>query len=141
MLKGIRQHLESSDTIDLQPLFFDLALDSITTFLLGKPAESFRSKEPEFTRAFTTAQDYIAQRFRLQDFCWLIGGRKMREACELVHEFAAATIHQYREAPNDVSFLSVIKDSFTDDNLIRDHVVNILFAGRDTTASLLSWTL
>ncbi|KAI0424658.1 cytochrome P450 alkane hydroxylase [Xylaria sp. FL1042] len=119
--------------VDLQPLFFRFTLDVTTAFLFEKSINSLltpeNSQEQTFAQAFDTAQSYVASRFRLLDLYWLIGGRKWRNACA--------------KGQNDgryVSLKSVAKAS-PDRAALRGQIINILAAGRDTTACLLSWTL
>ena len=92
LLEVIENSRDSSDVIDLQPLFFRVTLDITTTFLFGESVRSLKTPksagELTFAEAFNTAQGYVAKRFRLLDLYWLIGGRKFREACQRVHEFA-----------------------------------------------------
>ena len=39
------------------------------------------------------------------------------------------------------AFIQDLYDEYKDPVLVRDQLVNVLIAGRDTTAALLSWTL
>ncbi|KAG4429827.1 hypothetical protein IFR05_014689 [Cadophora sp. M221] len=78
--------------IDLQPLFFRLALDVTTEFLFGESIESLKvpelTGEDTFAQAFNVAQEYVAKRFRLLDLYWLIDGKRFRDACKKVYYFA-----------------------------------------------------
>ncbi|MBE3043700.1 cytochrome P450, partial [Candidatus Bathyarchaeota archaeon] len=78
--------------VDLQPLFFRFTLDVTTAFLIGESIGSLRDPksagEHTFASSFDTAQKYVAKRFRLLDFYWMIGGKEFRDACGRVHEFA-----------------------------------------------------
>jgi cytochrome P450 len=139
--------------VDLQPLFFRLTLDVTTAFLFGKSIHSLRapkdSQEQTFSQAFDTAQSYVASRFRLLDLYWLIGGRKWREACADVQKFADQIIDQNLsnsetvEGQSDGSyvFLKSVAKVCPNRAALRGQIINILAAGRDTTACLLSWTL
>ncbi len=42
---------------------------------------------------------------------------------------------------NGYAFIRDLYDELRDQVLVRDQLVNVLLAGRDTTACLLSWTL
>lgn len=141
--------------VDLQPLFFRFTLDVTTAFLFGESIRSLKSEqgspEQNFAAAFDLAQSYIIQRFRLLDLYWLIGGRRFREACRQVNEFADKVIDQNlledtdsRENEEETGryvFLRTVAKSFPDRAALRGQIINILAAGRDTTACLLSWTL
>lgn len=139
--------------VDLQPLFFRLTLDVTTQFLFGKSINSLltpeNSQEQTFAQAFDTAQSYVASRFRLLDLYWLIGGQKWRNACAQVHKFADQIIDQSlsdsetEEGQMDgrYVFLKSVAKASPDRASLRGQIINILAAGRDTTACLLSWTL
>jgi cytochrome P450 len=137
--------------VDLQPLFFLFTLDTTTAFLFGESVRSLRGSsatdEQSFGEAFNIAQEYIAQRFRLMGLYWLIGGKKFRESCKRVNDFADTIID--RNLSRDKStggqenyvFLDSVAKNTKDRAALRGQIVNILAAGKDTTASLLSWTL
>jgi cytochrome P450 len=138
--------------VDLQPLFFRLTLDTTTAFLFGESVRSLRAPdsagEQTFADAFNTAQEYVAKRFRLLDLYWLIGGSKFRKACNDVHEFADQIIErnlsekrQNSEAEGTSTFLDTVAQNIPDRRALRSQIINILVAGRDTTACLLAWTL
>jgi cytochrome P450 len=140
----------SGSVIDLQPLFFRLTLDVTTAFLFGESIESLKvpekTGEQTFADAFNLAQEYIAKRFRLLDLYWLIGGKEFRDACRKVHFFADKIIDRNlsHEAnaneENKYVFLRAMAEKTPDRTVLRGQIINILTAGRDTTACLLSWT-
>lgn len=69
-VKDLLDILDTSETIDLQPLFFRLTLDATTAYLFGESTRTLRGGEHEkndFALAFDTAQEYIVKRFRLLD--------------------------------------------------------------------------
>lgn len=142
----------SGDVVDLQPLFFRLTLDTTTAFLFGESVQSLRAPssagEETFADAFNTAQEYVAKRFRLLDLYWLIGGPKFREACHNVHKFADRIIERNlsnqktsEKSLQGETFLDTVAAVVPDRSALRSQIINILVAGRDTTACLLSWTL
>ena len=102
----------------------------------------------KFAGEFDIAQDYIIKQFRLLDLYWFIGGRKFREACKSVQAFVEEMIRRRQEstdrsqqkADRYIFFDAVAQDTRDKDEL-RDQLINILLASRDTTACLLSWTL
>lgn len=142
----------SKGVIDLQPLFFRLTLDVTTKYLFGESVESLKSPESAgentFTGAFNLAQSYIIKRYRLLYFYWLIGGRKFHQACEDVHRFADQIIernfseNQKKGGTDETQyFLQAVAKQTSNRATLRGQIINILVAGRDTTACLLSWTL
>lgn len=143
---------KSEGVVDLQPLFFRLTLDTTTAFLFGESVRSLRAPETAgeqtFADAFNSAQEYVAKRFRLLDLYWLIGGRKFQEACDNVHKFADQIIERKLKTKKDnahqaerYTFLDAVSKEVPDRHALRSQIINILVAGRDTTACLLSWTV
>ena len=136
-----------SGVIDLQPLFFQLTLDVSTAFLFGESVKSLKApesaSEQTFGAAFNTAQAFVAKRFRLPDFYWLIGGSSFREACADVHRFADQIIDR-KLSSNSLeksgAFLDLLAESTADRDAFRGQIINLLAAGRDSTACLLTWT-
>jgi cytochrome P450 len=127
-------------------------LDVTTAFLFGKSIRSLQSskgsQEQTFAAAFDIAQSYVVKRFRLLDFYWLIGKRKFRDACRRVNSFADqiidANIRGVSDNDEDTErhvFLRTVAMSLPDRASLRGQIVNVLVAGRDTTACLLSWTM
>jgi cytochrome P450 len=160
-LDVFREHVDSlisnissnKDAVDLQPLFFRLTLDTTTAFLFAESVYSLSAAkeagETNFAGAFNTAQAYIAKRARLQDLYWLIGGKKLTECCAVVHDFADMILDRALdqgavksgERDSRYRFLDAVAESTPDREALRHQMINILVAGRDTTACLLSWTL
>ena len=138
--------------IDLQPLFFRFTLDTTSAFLFGDSTLTLKrdhSKEGrEFAAHFDTAQDYVVKRFRLLDLYWLIGGPKFKNACSKAHSFIDGIIQKRKLVMHDDKddnqrylFLDAIAQSTENEDALRGQLINILLAGRDTTACLLTWTL
>ncbi len=131
---------------DLQPLFFRLALDVSTEFLFGESVKSLKApksaSEQTFGDAFNTAQAFVAKRFRLPDLYWLIGGSKFQKACNDVHRFADQIIDRNlsRGSEKRGVFLDLLAESTANRDALRGQIINLLAAGRDTTACLLTWT-
>ena len=158
-LDAFREHVDdliisikgSSPSVDLQPLFFRFTLDTTSAFLFGESTYSLRANQSgddlKFTTNFDIAQDYVVQRYRYLDLYWLIGGKRFRESCASVHRFIENIIDNRtksgsaREQAGRYVFIDAIAQDSRDRIALRDQLVNILLAGRDTTACLLSWTL
>ncbi|KAJ5179372.1 hypothetical protein N7492_002582 [Penicillium capsulatum] len=150
-------------SFDIQRLFFMLTLDSATHFLFGEsvgcmlpPSETTGVLERSavgsaqgFADAFTTAQDYLAARSRAQGLYWLVNPKEFREANRRVHEVVDHYVKVALESKRDPEkkdqsgryiFLDALAADTDDPKMLRDNMLNILLAGRDTTASLLSST-
>lgn len=143
--------------VDLQPLFFLLTLDVTTAAVLGTSTNSLKDQGGKvglaFADAFDTGQHYLAVRGRLGDLYWLFGGKKFKAACDFVHSFVdnivAVALNKTSGGPSsgmeeekeNYLFIDALIARTRDPKIIRDQLVNVLLAGRDTTACLLSWTL
>lgn len=138
--------------IDLQPLFFRLTLDTTTAFLFGNSVDSLKAPdstgEETFAGAFNTAQEYVVKRYRLLDLYWLIGGTKFANACRAIHRFASEIISRNLsedslkdDKSSKYIFLRSLAEKIPDRDALRGQIINMLVAGRDTTACLLTWTL
>ncbi|KAE8131080.1 cytochrome P450 [Aspergillus pseudotamarii] len=154
----ISQIPRDGSTVDLQELFFSLTLDTATEFLFGESVESLRpgssAESSSFAYHFNVAQDGIAFSVALAPFDRMIFRPKFRESVReargYVDNFVKKAI-QYRhsldaekhagETTNSQSryvFLHELAKETDDPTEITDQILNILLAGRDTTASLLS---
>ena len=139
--------------VDLQPLFFRFTLDTTTALLFGESVYCLNANDSNdeqiFAESFDIAQGYLAQRYRLLDLYYLIGGRKFKSACASTHRFvdeiAARGLRNLANSDQENTdrylLLNVIAQNSFSRITLRDQLLNILLAGRDTTACLLSWTL
>ena len=102
----------------------------------------------EFTEAFRVAQEILFRRERLGDFYWIYKGKEYHRNCSIVHGFIDEIVQAaLLEAPQTVEagdakfFLGALIHETRDHKALRDHLLNLLLAGRDTTACCLTWTL
>jgi cytochrome P450 len=151
---NLLEHLPVNGVIDLQPLFFSLTLDTTTALLLGRSVYSLRAnidqdiENRSFAENFTIAQEGLAKRFRLAPWHFFYNPAKFRLACSNVHRFVERYIEE-RNLQNENNALEEEKYGFihqvakesANNNDLRDQLLNVLLAGRDTTACCLSWTL
>ena len=113
------------------------------------------SEQQLFGLAFDYAQTELTQRTRLGPFLWLYRNKEFHIACKRVHGFVdkfVARALEYRRAHRAGELKGIEKEKgkyifanelalATDDPMqIRAELLNILLAGRDTTAGLLSNT-
>jgi cytochrome P450 len=145
--------LPSSGVVDLQPLFFDLTLDTATALLFGRSVYSLRAgidqhKENKlFAESFNIAQEGLAKRFRIAPWHFLYSPPAFRKACANVHRFVEKYIKDLdlenadRHEMKQDGFIKQIAEESTSVKELRDQLLNVLLAGRDTTACCLSWTL
>jgi cytochrome P450 len=150
------QSLTSENVIDLQPLFFRLTFDTTTFLLFGKSMSAMSSKEAAgqesaFADAFNVAQQYLSHRGRLGDLYWLMNDSAFRNACRTCHRFVDNAVESALEGSGERDeagqeksryiFIDALIQETRDPKVLRDQCLNLLLAGRDTTACCLSWTL
>ena len=150
----------NNSTIDLQALFFKLTLDSATAILFGESTHCLlpdhrNTRTVSFAKSWTRAQVAIPRHSKNGFLDKLIPDPIFKADVKLIHDFvdgyvrqglAYRTVHQSEpETPKPpYVFLHALVQQTTDPVQIRSELLNILVAGRDTTASLLSnvwWTL
>ncbi|GES57063.1 cytochrome P450 alkane hydroxylase [Aspergillus terreus] len=146
---------DNGDTVDLQKLFFCYTVDSATEFLFGQGVHSLRKLRPgsagddteiQFAAAFNYAQGSARVRHRLGPLKALYHDRKATECNKICHQLAEECIDKALQAQADDAsgnnkryiFLEELLAQTKNRRRIRDELLNILLAGRDTTASLLS---
>ncbi|KAL8812536.1 MAG: hypothetical protein Q9223_007267, partial [Gallowayella weberi] len=141
----------SKGVLDLQPLFFQFTLATTTALIFGQPVESSEDEDQDgFARSFDHASWITTLRSRLTDFYWLYNPAHYRAACKTIRGFADGFVNRAlsakdatdkEESRNDrYAFIEDLYASLKDESLVRDQLINILLAGRDTTACLLTWT-
>lgn len=147
--------------IDLQELFFRLTVDASTEFLFGESVYSLREEKigevppsdmdgrAGFAEAFNTSQAYLSTRSYLQMFYFFVNGKAFKQSCRDVHKFASFYVDKALNAtPEEIEakskdgyiFLYELAKQTRDRKILQDQLLNILVAGRDTTAGLLSFT-
>jgi cytochrome P450 len=146
-------HLLVQGDIDLQPLFFNLTLDTTTALLFGRSVYSLRAGIDQainnkiFSECFNLAQEGLAKRFRIAPWHFLYNPRDFRQACSNVHRFVeryikdSGLLENQPEKEASYSFINQIATESASMENLRDQLLNVLLAGRDTTACCLSWTL
>lgn len=157
MLKHIPK---DGSTVDLQELFFMLTIDTATEFLFNHSTNTLRmvgykdetNEDVIFGKMFNYAQDDIAVRLRLGPLDRFRKNVKGKEAIDICHayidKFVDEAIRFKQEQDEEKKtgsskeeryiFIHELAKQTTDRKRLRDELVNILLAGRDTTASLLS---
>ena len=162
MIKALR--LNSSGwtaQVDLQPLFLRLTLDSATEFLFGKsvnsqsasldrdvakPSNENVSGEVRFGKVFDTCSKWLANRARMNELYWLVDGNEFRASCKETHQYVdnlvdVAIVEGLANEANKTkkTFLDSLLEQTSDRVKVRSELINMLLAGRDTTAGLLGW--
>ncbi|GBF65358.1 cytochrome P450 [Trichophyton mentagrophytes] len=141
-------------TVDLQELFFKLSMDTATDFLFGESVNSLLpdclAQESQFYNDFTRGSEILLHRITLQDFYWLQkDSTEFKKICKNMHayldKFTTKAIERQasgKPTSHDLGgkyvFLEEAAKEFQDPVRLRSELFNILLAGRDTTAGLLS---
>ena len=165
LISKLQSSPNNQKPINLADYFFRLTLDSATEFLFGESTNSLsQQSEESFGAAFDRGQSNIAMRARFGPLVkwlpFLFDVGSMQKDQEFVHAFVdyyvdkgCAERDQQKQQqpgaatkPNDDEksteryiFIDELVRQTTDRTRIRSELLNILLAGRDTTASLLSW--
>ncbi|PWY68686.1 cytochrome P450 [Aspergillus heteromorphus CBS 117.55] len=143
---------------DIQTIFFRLTMDTATEFLFGESVESQAAalntatpQQPDsFAAQFDRGQWYAAQRARFEKLYWIVDNKESRALGAAVHayvdRFVAAALNPDPEkklssSSTHYTFLQGLAEATQDPVELRSQLLNILLAGRDTTASLLSWCI
>ncbi|KAF2267868.1 cytochrome P450 52A12 [Lojkania enalia] len=162
-LKLLLRHVpRDGTTVDLQDLFFMMTIDTATEFLFNHSTNSLRfqgdavedaNEDVVFSKAFTFAQADILTRLRLGPLDWFRSNKKGVDAIKICHAYVDKWVDDAvrwreerdlekaagREKEEDrYVFIHELAKQTNDKKRIREELVNVLLAGRDTTASLLS---
>ncbi|KAL4884817.1 cytochrome P450 [Aspergillus karnatakaensis] len=138
----------SGEPTDVMDLFYRMTLDAITEFLLGKGINSLENPQADFAIAFSDVQ-------RIQTLLTMIGPAqrlyprgKYNEGLKVINDFVWPFVHSTLNLPahelekgsdRSFTFLHALANYTKNPKTIRDQVVSVLLAGRDTTAATLSW--
>ncbi|KAI6842745.1 putative P450 monooxygenase [Hortaea werneckii] len=145
---------KDNSTIDLSEKFFRLTMDSATEFLFGESTESLTTTSTEgFAESFNRGQEHIGNLARWGPLAMLLSsGKQWKHDRDFVHSFVDYYVEKglakrgelLSEKSNAEKpagryvFIDELVRQTTDRIRIRSELLNILLAGRDTTASLLT---
>jgi cytochrome P450 len=155
-----------TDFTNLQALFFRLTLDTATEFLFGKSVdsqlasvstpESNSAAQAEEERLFSINIDqaltHISTKFRFGKLHWMYRPAGLEDNKRIIGNFVKRyvdhALHKCETKADTNSnggekkryvFLDALAEQTQDPVELQAHVLNTLAAGRDTTASLISW--
>ena len=149
-----------TNVVDLQPMFLKMTLELMTEFLYGHLPSQIGQKtgasdRDEFGYHFDAGKGYLGTRLALGGWHWLVYSPAFSRHCKKVHQYADYLVRaklqpglkkhpkiQVSQEPSAKSKFVLLDElaKHTDNALeIRNETLNVLSAGRDTTASLLSW--
>ncbi len=154
--------------IDVSDLFFRYTLDAATHFLLGRSVGSLEQAEQEFAEAFAEVQR-VQNIITRAGYCPpppfllifnannnrplnpFVPRKTFYKGIKVINEFVNPYIDDaLRLSPQELATKTKTEEGYTflhalasftrDRTVLRDQLVAVLLAGRDTTASTLSWT-
>ena len=137
--------------VDVQPAFFRFTLATTTALIFGERVSGLKNADHEtFAESFDYASMISAIRLRLADLEWIYKPKAFRKACQVVKEYASHFVDEALKnrvgdelSPRTESE-ALIQDLYAElqnAELVRDQLVHVLIAGRDTTACLMSWAV
>ncbi|PFH61903.1 hypothetical protein XA68_15919 [Ophiocordyceps unilateralis] len=147
-LFGVMHH--RGPVLDMADLFLRYTLDVTTEFLLGADVKSLTSTNQEFATAFDEVQRIHTIWSRAFELRHLIIYPRYRAHLRALDDFVNKFIDQaLRMTPAELdaagdksyTFLHELARTTRDPKVIRDQIINVILAGRDTTAGTLSWTI
>ncbi|KAL6228825.1 hypothetical protein BDW75DRAFT_127882 [Aspergillus navahoensis] len=139
-----------SKVVNVTSLFFRYTLDAATDYLLGHGTDSLQNPETEFAEAFRYVQRRQAQYFRLGVFKFVLSRTEFRRQLKVMDDFikpyidrvlAMSSTELDQKLSKSDTFLHALARFTRDRRILRDQLVAILLAGRDTTAATLSFCL
>ncbi|KAL7783634.1 cytochrome P450 [Trichoderma ceciliae] len=137
-------------TVDLQPLFFWLTMDFATDFLMGRSTHvldraSSLAKEKQFVDDYLTCSTEIVRKMQLgplQMFSFNIAAMRARSRVfRYIDDFIGASLDRGQEKGSSNTGCNVLQGLAAvtaDRKQLRDQILHVLVASRDTTACLLS---
>ncbi|KAL8943420.1 MAG: hypothetical protein Q9216_001058 [Gyalolechia sp. 2 TL-2023] len=137
--------------VDISELFFGYTLDAATEYLLGRSVDSLGNTDSQFAQAFGEVQRIQNIRVRAGPLQHLVPRQEFRKGLRIMDSFIEPFIQDaLRHSPEELdekgakstggsTWLHSVAEFTRDRKVIRDQIVNILLAGRDTTAGTLSF--
>ncbi|KAF1924654.1 cytochrome P450 [Didymella exigua CBS 183.55] len=150
---------KDGSAVDLQPLLHDLSMDMATDLLFGRSTNALdKGQNASEVQAFCDAFDYASNPFEREAFkkwgtitLFLPDrfNKAKKKHVKIMQDFVDRIIDAHiagsrTEGKQRYNFISALLEATPNRTTIRSELLNILLAGRDTVASLLSnliWNL
>ncbi|KAF2770368.1 putative P450 monooxygenase [Teratosphaeria nubilosa] len=140
----------SDATVRVDDLFHRFTLDAATDFLLGKSVDSLQNGQTEFAQAFAEVQRVQSIIARTGPLNHLVPRKSFFRGLEVLNEFvntyvdrtlqlSPEELEKVGKSDENYTFLHALASYTRDRTVLRDQLVAVLLAGRDTTAVTLSW--
>ncbi|KAH8675562.1 putative cytochrome 52A4 [Xylariales sp. PMI_506] len=138
--------------IEISDLLFRYTLDVATDFLLGKDVQSLTNPREEFADAFNEVQRVQNIRARAGPLQRFVPLKSFRAGLKIINRLCNTYIERAlllspeelaskTKSDQGYTFLHELASFTRDRTVLRDQLVAVLLAGRDTTAATLSWTI
>ena len=152
-----------TDAVDLQSLFLNLTIDVITELVLGcsvnsqnpllrPPLSGVDAPDPaKFASNIDAGGSFIARRASLGKWYWLHQSKAFNRNCKEVHDYIDWFVQlelsrrmklqtgQTKPARRNFVLLEELSKTIQDPLVLRGETLNVIPAGRNTTAGLLGW--
>ncbi|KAK6068712.1 cytochrome p450 52a11 [Seiridium cupressi] len=155
-LNGADQYVDieagNGKIVEISDLFFRYTLDVATNFLLGLDVQSLTTPRQEFADAFNEVQRVQNIKARAGTLKGFVPVKSFRAGLKVINELCETYIDRALQLSTEelasktksdegYTFLHELALFTRDRKVIRDQLVAVLLAGRDTTAATLSWTI
>ncbi|KAL4971269.1 cytochrome P450 [Aspergillus desertorum] len=149
--KLLRLIPRDESVVDLQKMFFDFTMDTASEFLMGTSVDRLGNPDDKESQAFVDAFNYaqrcLVDRTRYGAFLPFYRNKQFDASVRICHQWIDKFIHQNLECRaqaghgkqsesynilEELSWRSRISED------LRDQLLCVLLAGRDTTAGLIS---
>ncbi|KAF2154505.1 cytochrome P450 [Myriangium duriaei CBS 260.36] len=140
--------LSASQIVNATDLFMRLSLDAFTASFLGhKGIESLDGQDQDFAMAFREVQRVQNLRGLAGPLKILIPRQNFYAGIEVLNRFVEPIVDQtigLKEQSKggkdkEFTFLHTLSGFTSDRKVIRDQIISLLLAGRDSTSNTLSW--
>jgi cytochrome P450 len=153
------RHAQVTDSyFDVLPEFHNLTMDAATSFLYGESTDSINGPQYEvrnpgqtvsagqFAESLKHTLTVITDRLQLGGLYWLVDNKNFRAHVKNCKDFAMYFVQKVLDDPKTYDdqqsqsiFVRELAKETRDPVVIRDQSINVMIAGMDTTASLLSY--
>ncbi|OJD18980.1 hypothetical protein AJ78_01008 [Emergomyces pasteurianus Ep9510] len=149
-LEGNNNKPGKGNVVDVGALFFRYTLDAATDYLLGQSVDSLDDPKTVFAESFQHVLHRQSTLFRAGPISPLLSRKEFRVNLKKMDDFMQPFIDEVltlsteeldKKLSKKDTFLHALARFTKDPKVIRDQLVAILLAGRDTTAATLSFCL
>lgn len=150
--KLIAQIPRDGRAFDLQAMFSMLTTDTISDFMFGNSTDLLGTAPEDglrFGRCFDVSMQKIANRARLGWLTLLLPDRELNDCTAFMNAYVEKYVAEVRREQDEKKreqgdgkrymFLNELLQTGEPDEAIRDQLMSIFTAGRDTTTSVLSY--